>query len=70
MLYAHVVNRDELFRNVLDHELMTTRDLALTSWSHVQVEGMLTPSEDGLQAQLLEIMRMLLDSETMDSVSL
>ncbi|XP_024373629.1 uncharacterized protein [Physcomitrium patens] len=31
------------------------------------VEGMLTPSEDGLQAQLLEIMRMLLDSETMDS---
>lgn len=34
----------------------------------VQVEGMLTPSEGGLQAQLLEIMRMLLDSETMDTV--
>lgn len=30
---------------------------------------MLTPSEGGLQAQLLEIMRMLLDSETMDTVS-
>ncbi|XP_024373621.1 uncharacterized protein [Physcomitrium patens] len=30
------------------------------------VSGMLTPSEGGLQAQLLEIMRMLLDSETMD----
>lgn len=29
---------------------------------------MLTPSEGGLQAQLLEIMRMLLDSETMDTV--
>nr|XP_024370707.1 serine/threonine-protein phosphatase 4 regulatory subunit 3-like isoform X2 [Physcomitrium patens] len=30
------------------------------------VEGMLTPSEGGLQAQLLEIMRMLLDSETLE----
>ncbi len=30
---------------------------------------MLTPSEGGLQAQLLEIMRMLLDLETMDTVS-
>lgn len=39
-------------------------------WLALQVEGMLTPSEGGLQAQLLEIMRMLLDSETMDTVSL
>lgn len=42
---------------------------ALMKWLALQVEGMLTPSEGGLQAQLLEIMRMLLDSETMDTVS-
>lgn len=38
-------------------------------WLAFQVEGMLTPSEGGLQAQLLEIMRMLLDSETLELVS-
>lgn len=50
---------------------MTIRLLfdALMTWLALQVEGMLTPSEGGLQAQLLEIMRMLLDSETMDTVS-
>lgn len=30
---------------------------------------MLIPSESGVQAQLLEVMRMLLDSETIDTVS-
>lgn len=34
-----------------------------------QIKGMLTPGEGGLQSQLLEIMRMLLDSDTMDPVS-
>ncbi|CAM6107221.1 unnamed protein product [Calypogeia fissa] len=32
----------------------------------VLIRGMLTPGEGGLQSQLLEIMRMLLDSDTMD----
>jgi protein phosphatase-4 regulatory subunit 3 len=33
------------------------------------IKGMLTPSEGGLQAQLLEMMRMLLDSDSMEAVS-
>lgn len=33
------------------------------------MRGMLTPSEGGLQAQLLEMMRMLLDSDSMEAVS-
>lgn len=56
---------------VLNHEPALLRTFLVhqpnnTLFSEL-VEGMLTPSEGGLQAQLLEIMRMLLDSETMDT---
>lgn len=47
----------------------TTAAGALIKCLVLQVSGMLTQSQCGLQAQLLEIMRMLLDSETMDIVS-
>jgi hypothetical protein len=45
-----------------------TKNLTAGVLETLQVWGMLTQSEGGLQAQLLEIMRMLLDSETMDTV--
>ncbi|KAG0581095.1 hypothetical protein KC19_4G224600 [Ceratodon purpureus] len=55
----------------LNHDPSLLRTFLVHQPSHTLfselVEGMLTPSEGGLQAQLLEIMRMLLDSETMDT---
>jgi protein phosphatase-4 regulatory subunit 3 len=70
--------RSQLFRCdilivVLNHEPALLRTFLVHQPSNTLfselVEGMLTPSEGGLQAQLLEIMRILLDSETMDTVS-
>jgi protein phosphatase-4 regulatory subunit 3 len=57
---------------VLNHDPVLLRTFLVHQPQHTLfselVAGMLTPSEGGLQAQLLEIMRMLLDSETMDTV--
>ncbi|CAM6010193.1 unnamed protein product [Sphagnum balticum] len=56
---------------VLNHDPALLRTFLVHQPQHTLfselVWGMLTQSEGGLQAQLLEIMRMLLDSETMDT---
>jgi protein phosphatase-4 regulatory subunit 3 len=56
---------------ILNNDPALLRSFLVHQTSHALfselVTGMLTPSEGGLQAQLLEIMRMLLDSETMDA---
>ncbi|KAG0578678.1 hypothetical protein KC19_4G041700 [Ceratodon purpureus] len=56
---------------ILNNDPTMLRSFLVQQTSHVLfselVSGMLTQCEGGLQAQLLEIMRMLLDSETMDA---
>ncbi|KAJ7531832.1 hypothetical protein O6H91_14G061000 [Diphasiastrum complanatum] len=55
---------------ILNHDPNLMRTFLVQQQGHtlfsLLVKGMLTPSEGGLQAQLVEIMRMLLDSDTMD----
>nr|XP_024382924.1 serine/threonine-protein phosphatase 4 regulatory subunit 3-like isoform X3 [Physcomitrium patens] len=56
---------------VLNHDPALLRSFLVHQSSHTLfnelVQGMLIPSESGVQAQLLEVMRMLLDSETIDT---
>ncbi|XP_024390933.1 uncharacterized protein [Physcomitrium patens] len=58
---------------VLNHNPALLRTFLVHQPDHtlfsVLVDGMLTPSKGGLQAKLLEVMRMLLDTETMETAS-